>query len=289
VKNYFDDGTFLLIPLAFFLFFAALHENDEFWTPIFLIGGIWSLIVGIGGIFAYVSSQKIKIKKDFRESFIREAENVDAGKYVYEKRVDPLPIEFRKDVLAKTGGFCFYCEKDLKVSNIWEMDHFYPHRRGGIDSINNLVAACLNCNERKWSKNPLDFILELWTCDENITKFLRGFLIQHRDKSLSYLTNLPYEKGICDYWYETKQRELFELIITHNNLKNLPPSKKEEVLSQAQELVWDLFTRHTGFGDFEKKYDLKQRIKDYKFMKKADENFTEAKWQRFLRDNPEPQ
>ena len=82
---------------------------------------------------------------------------------------------------------------------------------------------------------------------------------------------------------------MFELIITHNNLKNLPPSKKEEVLSQAQELVWDLFTRHTGFGDFKKKYDLKQRIEDYKFMKEADENFAEARWERFLRDHPEPQ
>jgi hypothetical protein len=289
MRNYFKEGTFLLFPFALLLLFASLHEDDEFWTPIFLIGGIWSLIAGIVGIFAFASSQKSKVKKDFRKSFISQAEDLDAGKYVYEKRKDPLPIEFRKDVLAKTGGFCFYCGIDLRVNNIWEMDHLYPHRSGGVDLIVNLFPACLNCNERKWSKNPVDFILELWTCDENITKFLRGFLIQHRDKSLSYLTNRPYEKGICDYWHETKQRELFELIITHNNLKNLPPSKKEYILSQAQELVWDLFTRQTGFGDYKKKYDLKQRMEDYKFMKESDENFTEARWERFLRDNPEPQ
>jgi len=60
-------------------------------------------------------------------------------------------------------------------------------------------------------------------------------------------------------------------------------------LSQAQELVWDLFTRHTGFGDHGRKYDLRKRIEDYKFMKESDTNFTEAKWERFLRDNPEPQ
>jgi hypothetical protein len=289
MKNYFKEGTFLLFPFALLLLFAALHEDDEFWTPIFLIGGICSLIAGIGGIFAFASSQKSKVKKDFRESFISQAEDLDAGKYVYEKRKDPLPIEFRKDVLAKTGGFCFYCGIDLRVNNIWEMDHLYPHRSGGVDLIVNLFPACLNCNERKWSKNPVDFILELWTCDENITKFLRGFLIQHRDKSLSYLTNRPYEKGICDYWNETRQRELFELIITHNNLKNLPTSKKEDVLSEAQELVWDLFTRHTSFGDYGKKYDLRKRIEDYKFIKESDTNFTEAKWERFLRDNPEPQ
>jgi hypothetical protein len=289
MKNYFKEGTFLLFPFAFLLLFAAVHEDDEFWTPVFLIGGIWSLIVGIGGIFAFASSQKRNTEKVFRDSFVSAAKNFDDGKYVYEKRKDPLPIEFRKDVLAKTGGFCFYCGIDLKVNNIWEMDHLYPHRSGGVDLIVNLFPACLNCNERKWSKNPVDFILELWTCDENITKFLRGFLIQHRDKSLSYLTNRPYEKGICDYWYETKQRELFELIITHNNLKNLPPSKKEDVLSQAQELVLDLFVRHTGFSDYRKKYDLKERIEYHKLNKEFDEQYTEKKWERFLRDNPEPQ
>jgi hypothetical protein len=62
MKNYFKEGTFLLFPFAFLLLFAAVHEDDEFWTPVFLIGGIWSLIVGIGGIFAFESSQKIKIK-----------------------------------------------------------------------------------------------------------------------------------------------------------------------------------------------------------------------------------
>lgn len=289
MKNYFKEGTFLLIPFALLLLFAALHEDDGFWTPIFFIGGICSLVAGIVGMFGFVSDNKRTAKIDFRDSFTEKTKNLDAGEYEYKKRINPLPVEFREVVLAKTEGHCFYCGQDLKINNIWEMDHFYPHRRGGIDSINNLVPACLNCNERKWSKNPIDYILELWTCDENITKFLRGFLIQHRDKSLSYLTNRPYEKGICDYWHETKQRELFELIITHNSLKNLPTNKKEDVLSQAQELVWDLFTRHTGFGDYKKKYDLKERIENYKFMRESDKNFTEAKWVRFLRDNPEPQ
>ena len=121
-----------------------------------------------------------------------------------------LSLRNKIDIRSKTGAFCFYSGIDLKVSNIWEMEDLYPHRSGGVDLIVNLFPAWIYFNERKWSKNPDDFILELWTCDENITKFLRGFLIQHRDKSLSYLTNRPYEKGICDYWYETKQRELFE-------------------------------------------------------------------------------
>jgi hypothetical protein len=287
MRNYFKSGTIFLFPLALILFFVPFNEDDDFWTPIFLIGGILSLVGGIGGIFESVSSQKEKVNKDFKDAFIKNAENLDAGKYVYEKRINPLPVELRGDVLAKTGGFCFYCEKDLKASNIWEMDHFYPHKRGGIDSINNLVPSCVNCNERKWSKNPVDFILELWTCDENVTKFLRGFLIQHRDKSLSYLTNKPYEKGICDYWYATKQRELFELIITHINLQNLSTAKKEVVLCQAQELVWDLFVRHDGFGDSNKKYNLKERISQYEFLKEVGGEISEKKWEKFLKENPE--
>lgn len=286
MKNYFKDGTFLFFPLSYFLLSVAFHEDDGLWTPIFIIGGIFSLIAGFAGITDSIFRKKEKTKRDFRESFIKTAEKLDTDKYQYKQRENPLPIEFRKEVISKTGGYCFYCAKNLIENNIWEMDHFYPHRRGGIDSVINLVPTCAQCNERKWSKNPVDFILELWTCDENITKFLRGFLIQHRDKSLSYLTSEPYEKGICDYWYATKQKELFELIITNSNLKMLN-NKKDVILKQAQILVWELFNRYSGFGDYDKKYDLLNRIENYKFMKDSDEKFSKARWERFLSDNPE--
>jgi hypothetical protein len=289
MKKFFQEGSFLLFPFGIFLFFIGIHEDNDFWTPIFCIWGSACIVIGIIRIDESLSWKKEKIKRDFRESFIKNAKNLDQGKYEYQKRLTPLPIELREKVLEKTGGLCFYCGLNLKINNIWEMDHLYPHRRGGVDSIENLFPACLNCNERKWSKNPIDFILELWTCDENITKFLRGFLIQHRDKSLAYLTNEPYGKGVCDYWHATKQRELFELIITNINLKLLSPNKKEEVLKQAQELVWDLFTRDTGFGDYGQKFDLNKRISDYKFIREADEQFADKKWEKFFRDNPEPQ
>jgi hypothetical protein len=289
MNKFFQEGTFLLFPFGIILIFMGFHENDGFWTPIFTLWGCGCFAAGLIAISDSISWKKEKIKRDYRESFIKDAKNLDQGKYEYQKRFTPLPIELREKVLEKTSGMCFYCGLDLNVNNIWEMDHLYPHRRGGVDSIVNLFPACLNCNERKWSKNPMDFILELWTCDENITKFLRGFLIQHRDKSLAYLTNEPYGKGECDYWYATKQRELFELIITNTNLKTLSANKKEEVLKLAQELVLDLFVRHTGRSDYRKKYDLKERIEFYKINKEFEEQYTNKKWDKFFRDNPEPQ
>lgn len=288
MNDFFKTGRFLLIPFSALLVAAAFHENDNLWTPIFLIWAAGCLLSAFEGIVDHIWWKKEQVKRDYRKSFINKAKETDASKYKYLKREYPLPKEFRSEVISKTNGLCFYCEKDLRLTNIWEMDHFYPHKLGGVDTVINLVPACLNCNERKWSKNPIDFILELWVCDERITRFIRGFLIQHRNKSFSYLTNDPYEKGLCDYWNATKQQDLFELIITQINLKNIPEKKKQDILEQAQDLVNDLFTKHTGFGDYRKKYDLKKRIEDYKFIKEVDEQYTQAKWEKFFKENPEP-
>lgn len=288
MNNFFKSGKFLLFPFSALLVLIAFYENDGFWTPIFLFWAVGCLVSAISEIDNSIWWKKEKVKREFRQSFIDKAREIDAGKYEYFKRDKPLPESYRSEVISKTNGLCFYCEKDLRVNNIWEMDHFYPHKRGGIDTVINLVPACLDCNERKWSKNPIDFILELWVCDERITRFIRAFLIQHRSKSLSYLTDDPDEKGLCNYWSVTKQQELFELIITKINLKDTPNKEKKDILNQAQELVNNLFIKHTGFGDYDKKYDLERRIEDYKFMKESDEKYTQAKWEKFFKENPEP-
>jgi hypothetical protein len=60
-------------------------------------------------------------------------------------------------------------------------------------------------------------------------------------------------------------------------------------LIQAQELVWDLFVRHTGFGDYNKKYNLKERIDQYKFLKEVGSESSEKKWEKFFKENPDPE
>jgi 5-methylcytosine-specific restriction endonuclease McrA len=56
-------------------------------------------------------------------------------------------------VLAAAAGLCHYCHKEAKLT----IDHVIPLSRGGKDSKDNVVAACLRCNTSKGNKT-----LEEW-------------------------------------------------------------------------------------------------------------------------------
>lgn len=59
----------------------------------------------------------------------------------------------RKNVLERDGWRCMYCGVDLIEStghkNSATADHIIAKENGGEDRLDNLVAACLECNGRK--------------------------------------------------------------------------------------------------------------------------------------------
>lgn len=59
----------------------------------------------------------------------------------------PSPPLTRRNVLARDGGRCAYC--DAPASTI---DHVTPASLGGARSWSNLVAACQACNQRKGAR-----------------------------------------------------------------------------------------------------------------------------------------
>lgn len=61
-------------------------------------------------------------------------------------------------VLEHSCGICPYClhKIDLKQSQI---EHCVPLSRGGINSIENVVASCEKCNKQKNNKTPLEYLL----------------------------------------------------------------------------------------------------------------------------------
>ncbi len=73
--------------------------------------------------------------------------------------------EQQNDVFDKTSGNCAYCEKQLAWSNYgregsrgaWEVDHRIPLSRGGTDHLNNLSAACIDCNRAKGDMTAREF------------------------------------------------------------------------------------------------------------------------------------
>ena len=51
--------------------------------------------------------------------------------------------------LVEYDYHCAYCGK---VSDKLQKDHVFPVSKGGIDKIDNIVPACIQCNQSKFNK-----------------------------------------------------------------------------------------------------------------------------------------
>ncbi|MEM1271743.1 MAG: HNH endonuclease [Bacteroidota bacterium] len=56
----------------------------------------------------------------------------------------------RQNVLRRDAGRCQYCGVHDRLT----IDHVQPKSRGGKDTWENLVAACVPCNNRKGNRTP---------------------------------------------------------------------------------------------------------------------------------------
>ena len=68
-----------------------------------------------------------------------------------------IPLS-RKNILKRDNHICQYCNSKSKFMTI---DHVIPKDKGGRDSWENLVAACVPCNTKKGNKllKDIDMIL----------------------------------------------------------------------------------------------------------------------------------
>lgn len=67
-------------------------------------------------------------------------------RYVRVPSMRMIPVT-RRGVLRRDGWRCAYCSKAANT-----VDHVLPKSKGGVDSWENLVAACLKCNNAKGDK-----------------------------------------------------------------------------------------------------------------------------------------
>jgi 5-methylcytosine-specific restriction endonuclease McrA len=96
------------------------------------------------------------------------------GKYLY--RDFPLPTVIRlrqyiavpyrevpltrRNILNRDNHACQYCgHKGDELT----LDHIIPRSRGGGDSWENLITACMRCNVKKGSRTPKEANLQLRT------------------------------------------------------------------------------------------------------------------------------
>ena len=59
----------------------------------------------------------------------------------------------RRNLFARDGHRCQYCGQRFVTSDL-SIDHVVPQSRGGDNTWENLVCACVSCNSRKGSRKP---------------------------------------------------------------------------------------------------------------------------------------
>lgn len=77
---------------------------------------------------------------------------------IYKKR-----ITFSKvNIFIRDDYVCAYCGKKMKThKKDATIDHVLPRARGGKDTWENCVTACLDCNNAKGNKTPEEFGVQL--------------------------------------------------------------------------------------------------------------------------------
>lgn len=81
----------------------------------------------------------------------------------------------RKNILRRDGHRCQYCGRtDVGLT----VDHVVPKARGGEESWENLVCACVRCNNKKGDRTPAEAQLTLLRkpIRPNHVMFLRDFV-----------------------------------------------------------------------------------------------------------------
>lgn len=92
----------------------------------------------------------------------------------------------RKNILRRDGHRCQYCARtDVALT----VDHVIPRARGGEDSWENLVTACVRCNNKKGDRSPAEAHMQLIRkpIRPNHVMFLRDFVGEVDERWKPYL------------------------------------------------------------------------------------------------------
>lgn len=91
----------------------------------------------------------------------------------------------RKNVLKRDQNTCQYCGAENNLT----IDHVVPKSRGGRDTWENLVAACVSCNNQKGDRTPeeAEMDLERQPFRPSYVMFLRDFAGEVSDEWKPYL------------------------------------------------------------------------------------------------------
>ena len=118
------------------------------------------------------------------------------GRYIYAEFPLPTVIRLRyyvrvpykeipltrRNLLERDRHTCQYCSyKGEQLT----LDHIVPRSRGGGDSWENLVAACVRCNVRKGNRTPREANMRLRTQPRKPYSSLHFDIVKHTQGNLN--------------------------------------------------------------------------------------------------------
>ena len=90
--------------------------------------------------------------------------HIEVPRIIRLRTYDRMPrnvVKFnRRNVFLRDGFQCQYCGGKFAAGKL-SLDHIVPRSRGGVESWENIVAACLKCNVRKGNRTPLEANMKL--------------------------------------------------------------------------------------------------------------------------------
>lgn len=163
-----------------------------------------------------------------------------------------LSKTLRFEVLKRDGFRCRYCGVTA-VASALEVDHVVPRSKGGVDSPENLVAACFDCNRGK-----SDVSLEerkLLPAEDPIGKAL-----EHADQIREYLMAqeiVEAERARIVDWLDDKWRQVVNddpPLTLHKRWRSLAATNELSHLVEAMEAVASASYRIRGGASGQAKY-----------------------------------
>ena len=137
--------------------------------------------------FTLVFQQKVEILEEYgaRVRSVSQEFRVPAviklRRWVRLKRQMPIIRFSRANVYARDEYRCQYCYERFPEREL-TLDHVFPVVRGGRKTWENIVAACIRCNQRKSDHTPEEAGLRLLRMPR-IPHWLPGLLFTLRMKS----------------------------------------------------------------------------------------------------------
>jgi hypothetical protein len=240
--------------------------------PLMLIASLFYIASRLGSAPGQIKERQRRLEKEkfFANPSDISIHHIIDNYYIRPREDAPLPIEIRPKVFSRTNGVCHYCNKDLKINNIWQIEHVWPKRFGGTDELLNLVPSCVDCNGDKWAYIPPFFLFRKWVLAIPFTQFEKNFIDYHRKISMSYLTTSEHLKTCCDWWFATNYQEFADLILNSPGILSLPEKERKKQIRIAQELFDDMELgkiANPGYSFRHSSYRAIERmLEDHKFQ-----------------------